>query len=201
MRRAAVASRSSRCAPSPVPPGHHSRVPGAGPRPGGQRDAANLCSGTDALRPARTSPASTCRGDSCALVRPSRAGQRVASGWHRRWRRPRAGRRDREADRWHLHDVLRGDVPSRFWSWAAVLVGCSGDADDRPAAPSSAQVLDEAFAAVVDQVQPSVVEISHEGSVGSGVVFDRQGHIVTNAHVVGTASTFEVRLANSSTVR
>jgi S1-C subfamily serine protease len=84
---------------------------------------------------------------------------------------------------------------------AAVLVGCSGDADDRPAAPSSAQVLDEAFAAVVDQVQPSVVEISHEGSVGSGVVFDRQGHIVTNAHVVGTASTFEVRLANSSTVR
>ena len=80
-------------------------------------------------------------------------------------------------------------------------MGCSGDADDRPAAPSSAQVLDEAFAAVVDQVQPSVVEISHEGSVGSGVVFDRQGHIVTNAHVVGTASTFEVRLANSSTVR
>jgi putative serine protease PepD len=55
--------------------------------------------------------------------------------------------------------------------------------------------------AVVEDVLPSVVEITHEGAVGSGVVFDNQGNIVTIAHVVGTATGFEVRLAHSSTVR
>jgi S1-C subfamily serine protease len=80
-------------------------------------------------------------------------------------------------------------------------MGCS-DADDAPPPPTSAVlVLEETFVAVVDEVQPSVVEISHDGSVGSGIVLDNQGHIVTNAHVVGTASAFEVRLAHSSTVR
>ncbi|MCE0767362.1 trypsin-like peptidase domain-containing protein [Pseudonocardia kujensis] len=54
---------------------------------------------------------------------------------------------------------------------------------------------------MVHDVLPSVVEITRDGAVGSGVVFDNQGHIVTNAHVVGTASAFEVRLANSSAVR
>jgi putative serine protease PepD len=34
-----------------------------------------------------------------------------------------------------------------------------------------------------------------------GVVESLQGHIVTNAHVVGTASAFEVRLAGSSTIQ
>lgn len=33
------------------------------------------------------------------------------------------------------------------------------------------------------------------------MVFDDQGHIVTNAHVVGTGTKFEVRLAASSVVR
>jgi S1-C subfamily serine protease len=45
------------------------------------------------------------------------------------------------------------------------------------------------------------VEITHERAVGSGVVFDNQGNIISNAHVVGTATGFEVRLAHSSTVR
>ncbi len=38
---------------------------------------------------------------------------------------------------------------------------------------------------VVNDVLPSVVEITTEGGLGSGVVYDNQGHIVTNAHVVG----------------
>jgi len=50
-------------------------------------------------------------------------------------------------------------VPSRFWSGGGAD-GCSEDADDRPTAPSSTQVLDQAFAAVLDQIQPSVVKIS-----------------------------------------
>jgi S1-C subfamily serine protease len=64
-----------------------------------------------------------------------------------------------------------------------------------------ADALESEFEGVVTDVLPSVVEISREGGVGSGVVFDNQGHIVTNAHVVGKATAFQVRLAGSSTVR
>jgi S1-C subfamily serine protease len=48
------------------------------------------------------------------------------------------------------------------------------------------------FVAVVNKVRPSVVEISTGTGLGSGVVFDSQGDIVTNAHVVATASNFQV---------
>lgn len=85
---------------------------------------------------------------------------------------------------------------------AAALAGCSTSADE-PAPPVSgtAESLEAEFTSVVHDVLPSVVEITRDGAVGSGVVFDNHGHIVTNAHVVGTASAFEVRLANSSAVR
>jgi putative serine protease PepD len=48
---------------------------------------------------------------------------------------------------------------------------------------------------VVAQVLPSVVQITTTEGIGSGVVYDQDGHIVTNAHVVGEADTFEVLLA------
>jgi putative serine protease PepD len=85
---------------------------------------------------------------------------------------------------------------------AAAMVGCSvGEDEPPPPVPGVSESLEQEFAAVVADVLPSVVEINREGGVGSGVVFDTQGHIVTNAHVVGKATTFEVRLANSSRVR
>jgi S1-C subfamily serine protease len=46
------------------------------------------------------------------------------------------------------------------------------------------------------KVLPSVVEIRTSEGLGSGIIFDGQGHIVTNHHVVGTAKTFAVRLSN-----
>ena len=48
------------------------------------------------------------------------------------------------------------------------------------------------FVAVVNKVRPSVVEISTGTGLGSGVVFDGQGDIVTNAHVVAAAGSFQV---------
>jgi putative serine protease PepD len=41
-----------------------------------------------------------------------------------------------------------------------------------------------------------VVLIQHEAGLGSGVVYDEQGHIVTNAHVVGEATEFMVMTAD-----
>jgi S1-C subfamily serine protease len=52
---------------------------------------------------------------------------------------------------------------------------------------------------VVQRVLPSVVQITTNQGLGSGVVLDTKGNIVTNAHVVGNATTFQVRLPGSST--
>jgi S1-C subfamily serine protease len=49
---------------------------------------------------------------------------------------------------------------------------------------------------VVKAVSPSVVQIETPQDLGSGVVFDALGDVVTNAHVVGDARRFIVTLAS-----
>jgi S1-C subfamily serine protease len=56
--------------------------------------------------------------------------------------------------------------------------------------------LEDAYVNVIGQVRPSVVEIATDSGLGSGVVYDGQGHIVTNAHVVEDATRFRVTLAD-----
>jgi S1-C subfamily serine protease len=97
---------------------------------------------------------------------------------------------------------------------AAVAIGGSGvavgaaTAAPAPAAVSapatSAPAISDAAAAggdarasyadVVRQVLPSVVLISTGEGLGSGVVLDHSGNIVTNAHVAGDATTFKVQV-------
>jgi S1-C subfamily serine protease len=48
----------------------------------------------------------------------------------------------------------------------------------------------------VARALPSVVVVQTSQSLGSGVVFDARGNIVTNAHVVEGATTFQVTLQN-----
>jgi len=52
--------------------------------------------------------------------------------------------------------------------------------------------LENAFVAVVDSVSPSVVQIEDRQGLGSGIVLDSAGDIVTNNHVVTGASAFTV---------
>jgi putative serine protease PepD len=59
--------------------------------------------------------------------------------------------------------------------------------------------LESDYQRVIKRVLPSVVEIRTSSGLGSGVIFDAAGDIVTNAHVVGDAETFQVQLANRST--
>ncbi|MFF7249436.1 S1C family serine protease [Embleya sp. NPDC008237] len=79
-----------------------------------------------------------------------------------------------------------------------------GNADGKvasgSAAPSNspANDLQAQYQQVVRNVLPSVVQITTQGGLGSGVVYDDKGNIVTNAHVIGRATTFEVTLPNAS---
>jgi S1-C subfamily serine protease len=57
------------------------------------------------------------------------------------------------------------------------------------------------YADVVRQVLPSVVLISTTEGLGSGIVLDHSGNIVTNAHVAGNASTFKVQIPGDPTPR
>jgi putative serine protease PepD len=52
--------------------------------------------------------------------------------------------------------------------------------------------LQIAFRRVYDRVSPSVVQIETTDGLGSGIVFDSRGDIVTNDHVVGNSKTFTV---------
>lgn len=74
--------------------------------------------------------------------------------------------------------------------------GSSASAAASPAGPAVA--LQQAYIDVVRRASPSVVQVRTPAGLGSGVVFDQQGDIVTNNHVVGSSKSFQVYLADSS---
>jgi putative serine protease PepD len=90
---------------------------------------------------------------------------------------------------------------------AGAVVGCGGHADslssdDSAMSASGAPTtvtpapavaaLQSQFEQVVQAVSPAVVQIESGGGLGSGVVYDDKGDVVTNAHVVGDATRFQV---------
>jgi S1-C subfamily serine protease len=85
----------------------------------------------------------------------------------------------------------------------AALAGCGGDHPADPpasAAPVGAMAspfadLQQQFVQVVRTVSPQVVQIQTQVGLGSGVVFDDHGDVVTNAHVVAGGRQFVVTLS------
>jgi putative serine protease PepD len=65
-----------------------------------------------------------------------------------------------------------------------------------PASPAIAGALQNDFVSVVGRVSPSVVVIETAKGLGSGIVFDAKGDIVTNNHVVAGSTKFTVTLAD-----
>ncbi|MEV6740669.1 trypsin-like peptidase domain-containing protein [Streptomyces sp. NPDC051104] len=109
-------------------------------------------------------------------------------------------------------DASRTRVPYRLCAPLLVcclvlLGGCTGgsgsparteDTASAQAAPTTAgDDLQSEYQRVVKDVLPSVVQIRTGNALGSGVVYDGKGHIVTNAHVIGRDRAFEVTTANS----
>ncbi|MEU9621469.1 MULTISPECIES: trypsin-like peptidase domain-containing protein [unclassified Streptomyces] len=90
----------------------------------------------------------------------------------------------------------------------ALVSGCSDTKSDSskadpsasPPAPRNAADLQSDYQTVIKNVLPSVVQIEAANSLGSGVVYDSKGHIVTNAHVVGDERTFKVTVATGEKV-
>jgi putative serine protease PepD len=64
------------------------------------------------------------------------------------------------------------------------------------AVPVGATATQGAVVRVVQTVSPSVVQIQDQTGLGSGIVFDNAGHIVTNNHVVTGATSFTVTTSN-----
>jgi putative serine protease PepD len=79
----------------------------------------------------------------------------------------------------------------------AVLAGCgdSSSSDTGSSTSGDAAALQNQFMDVVDRISPQVVQIQTDQGLGSGIVYDDHGDIVTNAHVAGTSRRFLVTLA------
>lgn len=60
------------------------------------------------------------------------------------------------------------------------------------AAPAALTDLQQSYVDVINQTAPEVVQISNPQGLGSGVAFDHQGDVVTNAHVVVAGGPLQV---------
>ncbi|MFI6292942.1 S1C family serine protease [Nonomuraea sp. NPDC050790] len=70
-----------------------------------------------------------------------------------------------------------------------------------PQAAEGTREMEAGYERVITQVLPSIVQITTKVGLGSGIVYDAAGHVVTNAHVVGQATEMEVSLATGGTPR
>src|SRR3954468_6825328 len=84
------------------------------------------------------------------------------------------------------------------------IAGCGQERTPAAATPKSGPVsamqtpfatVQQQFERVVQVVSPQVVQIQSTRGLGSGVVFDGRGDVVTNAHVVAGARQFLVTLS------
>jgi S1-C subfamily serine protease len=84
-------------------------------------------------------------------------------------------------------------------------VGCSSSASGSSSpsgggsGSSAAQDLQAGYEQIVAAALPSIVRIDTSAGLGSGIVLDTAGDIVTNAHVIGSATTCTVTLSTGRT--
>jgi putative serine protease PepD len=113
----------------------------------------------------------------------------------------------------------RGRWPRRIAGGAAVAVligggGVAGGAiadhyiGDQPSmvsasSPAGAVMESNNLASVVDKVQPSIVTVMVDGTngsvLGSGVIINAKGLVLTNNHVIASGGTVSVRLSDGRT--
>jgi S1-C subfamily serine protease len=78
---------------------------------------------------------------------------------------------------------------------AILLAACGGSGSTSSSSTtnaSAADVLQEQYVSTIGAIGPSIVQVSTSVGLGSGIVLDMNGNIVTNNHVVGTSKRFQV---------
>jgi putative serine protease PepD len=92
---------------------------------------------------------------------------------------------------------LRLAVPGVMAIAALLLAACgNGSSSSNQSSTARASTVQTQFVNTVKTVLPSVVEVRTSEGLGSGVVIDTNGNIVTNAHVVGSSQSFQVRTSS-----
>jgi putative serine protease PepD len=103
-----------------------------------------------------------------------------------------------------LHGLRRCSTALTVTTLAVViLAACAGGQNVSSAIPAmklTKPVADfqDQLIRVVDAISPAVVQIQTADGLGSGIVYNGKGDIVTNAHVVGNFKTFKITLANGT---
>jgi S1-C subfamily serine protease len=95
--------------------------------------------------------------------------------------------------------ILAAGVAVGGW-WLVSERGNAGPPQTPPARGASVEGPAEVAVRVARQATPSVVSIATGFGSGSGVIVDRDGTIITNAHVVGDSRTVRVGLQNGVVV-
>ncbi|MEV4085498.1 S1C family serine protease [Nonomuraea fuscirosea] len=90
---------------------------------------------------------------------------------------------------------------TRTASPSATPTSATPSAAPTASATASPQALEAAYERVIAEALPSIVQITTKVGLGSGIVFDTQGHIITNAHVVGQATQMNVTIATGGAPR
>jgi S1-C subfamily serine protease len=99
--------------------------------------------------------------------------------------------------------MRRGIAVAAMLLAGAGFAGCGAGGSAGPGAttvsPSpGADAMQHQFVGVVKALSPSVVQIQSARGLGSGIVYDPNGDVVTNAHVVSGETRFTVTLAGGS---
>src|SRR2546421_3280041 len=89
-----------------------------------------------------------------------------------------------------------------FAGWVFASAKSSATGTTTTTTTQAATTLDAVRESVAAKVQPSIVEVyvtlAQGAAIGSGVIVNSQGYIVTNNHVVSGATTIQVMLSNGT---
>ena len=80
-------------------------------------------------------------------------------------------------------------------------VSSSSASSSAAASTAGAAAVQSNFVNVFSKVSPSVVQIQTSEGLGSGIVYDTKGDIVTNDHVVGTSTSFTVTTSTGKNLK
>jgi S1-C subfamily serine protease len=101
---------------------------------------------------------------------------------------------------WRRYRLLLGPLTAAIVA-GAIVAGAAlamGSGPSTPAGVTPGLALQGAIVKVVQSVSPSVVQIEDQVGLGSGIVLDAAGYIVTNNHVVTGAKSLTVTTSDGS---